>query len=90
MRIIACTIFWATAISPCEDIYTQLIAETITLDKWEKTPKQPILLDGITIDTIWQFAWLNRNIKHFEQSLDSYRVSEDLDELMHILVAALA
>ncbi|MEM6255017.1 MAG: hypothetical protein AAF821_19045 [Cyanobacteria bacterium P01_D01_bin.156] len=68
---------------------TQLIAEMVALDQWEKTPEQSMLLGVITTGTVWQFAWLNRNTKHFEQGLDSYRVPEDLDVLMRILVAAL-
>ncbi|MEM9265393.1 MAG: hypothetical protein AAGA46_07705 [Cyanobacteria bacterium P01_F01_bin.13] len=70
--------------------FTQLIAEMIALDQWEKTPEQPMLIGAITTGTVWQFAWLNRNTKHFQQGLDSYRVPEDLDDLMRILVAALS
>ena len=69
--------------------FTQLIAEMIALDQWEKTPKQSMLLGSLTTGTVWKFAWLNRDAKHFEQGLDSYRVPEDLDDLMRILVAAL-
>ncbi|MEM7794186.1 MAG: hypothetical protein AAF579_06985 [Cyanobacteria bacterium P01_C01_bin.118] len=70
--------------------FTQLIAEMIALDQWEKTPTQSMLLGGITTGTVWQFALLNRETKHFQQGLDSYRVPEDLDDLMRILVAALS
>lgn len=70
--------------------FTQLIAEMVALDQWDKTPEQPMLLGAITTGTVWQFAWLHRDTKHFEQGLDSYRVPEDLDDLMRILVAALA
>jgi hypothetical protein len=69
--------------------FTQLIAEMIALDQWERSPKQPILLGVITTGTLWQFARLDRTTRHIEQGLDSYRVPEDLDELMRILVAAL-
>lgn len=70
--------------------FTQLIAEMVALDQWEKTPEQPMLLGAITTGTVWQFGWLHRETKHFEQGLDSYRVPEDLDDLMRILVAALS
>ncbi|MEO0352216.1 MAG: hypothetical protein AAF282_19430 [Cyanobacteria bacterium P01_A01_bin.15] len=70
--------------------FTQLIAEMVALDQWNKTPEQPMLLGAITTGTVWQFAWLHRDTKHFEQGLGSYRVPEDLDDLMRILVAALS
>lgn len=70
--------------------FTQLVAEMIALDQWEKTPEQSILLGAITTGTVWQFGQLNRNTKHIEQGLDSYRAPEDLDDLMRILVAALS
>jgi hypothetical protein len=69
--------------------FTQLIAEMIALDQWDRSTKQPILLGVITTGTLWQFARLDRTTRHIEQGLDSYRVPEDLDELMRILVAAL-
>ncbi|MDV3353116.1 hypothetical protein SPB21_31990 [Leptothoe sp. ISB3NOV94-8A] len=70
--------------------FTQLVAEMIALDQWEKTPEQSILLGAITTGTVWQFGQLDRNTKHIEQGLDSYRAPEDLDDLMRILVAALS
>ena len=70
--------------------FTQLIVEMVALDQWEKTPERPVLIGAITTGTIWQFACLNRNTKHFQQGLDSYRVPEDLDDLMRILIAALS
>lgn len=70
--------------------FTQLIAEMVALDQWDRTPEQLMLLGAITTGTVWKFAWLNRKTKHFEQGLDSYRVPEDLDDLMRILVAALS
>jgi hypothetical protein len=70
--------------------FTQLIAEMIALDQWEKTPQQPIVLGAITTGTIWQFAQLDRTTRQIAQGLESYRVPEDLGELMRILVAALS
>lgn len=69
--------------------FTQLVAEMIALDQWEKTPNQPILLGAITTGSIWQFARLERQTQQITQGLESYRVPEDLEQLMRILVAAL-
>jgi hypothetical protein len=70
--------------------FTQLAAEMIALDQWEKTPAQDILLGVVTTGKIWQFGRLNRAHKHVEQGLEQYRVPEDLDSVMRILVAALS
>jgi hypothetical protein len=69
--------------------FTQLAAEMIALDQWEKTPAQSTLLGAVTTGSIWQFGRLNRATKHFEQGLDIYRVPEDLEPLMRILVQSL-
>jgi hypothetical protein len=70
--------------------FTQLAAQMIALDQWEKTPEQDILLGVVTTGKIWQFGRLNRAHKHMEQGLEQYRVPEDLDSVMRILVAALS
>jgi len=69
--------------------FTQLIAELIALDCWDKTPDNPILIGAVTTGNIWQFGRLNRESKQIQQGLDSYRVPEDLDPLMRILVQAI-
>ncbi len=72
--------------------FTQLIAELVALDQWEKTPtasEQPILIGSVSTGTIWQFARLDRTAKHFEQGINSYRVPEDVEQVMRILVATL-
>lgn len=69
--------------------FTQLAAEMIALDKWERTPEQPILIGAVTTGKIWQFWQLHRETKHIDQGLDSYRVPDDLDPLMRILVQAM-
>jgi hypothetical protein len=68
---------------------TQLCAELIALDQWEKTGDQETLLGAVTTGNIWQFAILNRSEKHITQGLEIYRVPEDLEQLMGILVQAL-
>lgn len=69
--------------------FTQLIAEIIALDQWDKTPAQPVLIGAVTTGKIWEFGLLHRAAKHIERGLDSYRVPDDLDPLMRILVEAL-
>lgn len=69
--------------------FTQLVAEMIALDRWERTPQQATLLGAVTTGKVWEFGVLHRESKHIEQGLDSYRVPEDLDPLMRILVQAL-
>jgi hypothetical protein len=72
--------------------FSQLIAALVAIDQWDNSPDssvQPILIGAISTGAIWQFARLDRTTKHFEQGINSYRVPEDLDTLMRILVAAL-
>jgi len=69
--------------------FTQLAAEMIALDQWERTPEQPIILGAVTTGRIWEFGRLHRTSKHIERGLDSYRVPDDLEPLMRILVQAL-
>ncbi|MGV0102899.1 hypothetical protein NSTCB13_01458 [Nostoc sp. DSM 114160] len=64
----------------------------IALDRWEESPaitEQPILIGSVTTGKIWQFARLDRANKYFELAINSYRVPEDLEELMRILLAVL-
>ena len=68
---------------------TQLIAELIALDKWERTPQQPLLIGAVTTGRLWEFALLDRAAQHVRVGLESYRVPEDVDVLMRILVQAI-
>ncbi|MBW4666864.1 MAG: hypothetical protein KME60_05320 [Cyanomargarita calcarea GSE-NOS-MK-12-04C] len=72
--------------------FTQLVAEMVAIDQWEgatTVSQQPILIGVVSTGTIWQFGRLDRIAKHFEQGINSYRVPEDLEQVMRILVAAL-
>lgn len=72
--------------------FTQLVAEMIAIDQWERTPDrttQPTLIGAISTGTLWQFGTLDRTTQHFQQSVNSYRVPEDLESVLRILVAAL-
>ena len=68
---------------------TQLVAELIALDKWERSPQQPTLLGSVTTGKLWEFALLDRREQHVYVGLESYRVPEDVDALMRILVQAI-
>ncbi|MFK8186285.1 MAG: hypothetical protein AB8B99_23150 [Phormidesmis sp.] len=68
---------------------TQLVAEMIALDQWERTPEQAMLLGAVTTGKLWEFALLNRAEKQVIQGLESYRVPEDIEPLLRILVQAL-
>ncbi|HEY9847969.1 MAG TPA: hypothetical protein V6D28_00805 [Leptolyngbyaceae cyanobacterium] len=67
---------------------TQLFAELIALDRWQDNQQQTHLIGAVTTGKIWQFSQLQRSKKHLDQGLDIYRVIEDLDTLMRILVQA--
>lgn len=72
--------------------FTQLASELIALDQWQDSTDisiQPNLVGAVTTGISWQFGVLHRNTKLIEQGLNSYRVTEDLEQLMRILVAAL-
>lgn len=66
----------------------QLAVEMIALDQWIDS-EQILLLGALTTGNLWQFALLNRSQKHIDQGLESYRVPEDIEPLMRILVQAL-
>ena len=72
--------------------FTQLTAELIALDLWSNAPDiavQPKLIGAVTTGTIWQFGVLNRQSKQISQGLNSYRIPEDLEQLVRILVKTL-
>lgn len=66
----------------------QLAAEMIALDHWMESP-QSHLIGTVTTGILWQFGRLDRQRKHIDQGLDSYRAPEDIDPLMRILVQCL-
>lgn len=68
--------------------FKQLAAEMIALDQWIDSPQKQ-LIGAVTTGILWQFSRLNRQTKHIEQGLENYRVPEDVDTLMRILVKAL-
>ena len=68
---------------------TQLIAELIAVEQWQDNQEITYLIGAVTTGKIWEFARLNRQQKQIEQGLESYRVPEDIEPLMRILVQVL-
>lgn len=68
---------------------TQLVAQLIALDKWQTNEQQTHIIGAVTTGQIWQFCRLNRLEKNIEQGLEIYRVPEDLELLMRLLIQAL-
>ncbi|MGK7888741.1 MAG: hypothetical protein AB4042_05360 [Leptolyngbyaceae cyanobacterium] len=66
----------------------QLAVGMITLDQWMES-SQTIVIGAVTTGTLWQFSQLNRETRHICQGLENYRVPEDVEPLLRILVQAL-
>jgi hypothetical protein len=66
--------------------FTQLVAAMIALDQWERSPDQPILIGAVTTGQIWRFGHLDRATKQIQQGLDLYRVPDDLESVLRILI----
>ena len=69
--------------------FTQLAAQLIALDQWEADKPITHILGAVTTGKIWEFGLLDRKAKHLDQGFDSYRVPDDIEALMRILVHAL-
>lgn len=69
--------------------FTQLVAQLIAVDQYEVDNPSEQILGAVTTGKIWEFGVLHRKAKHIDQGFDSYRVPDDLDPLMRILVQAL-
>ena len=68
--------------------FTQLAMEMIALDQWTELTA-PSFLGAVTTGNIWQFGVLHRSSKQIEQGLNLYRVTEDIEAVVRILLAAL-
>ena len=68
--------------------FTQLAVEMVALDQWAEVT-QPSFLGAVTTGNIWQFGVLHRQSKQIEQGLNLYRVTEDIEAVVRILLAAL-
>ncbi|MFM7219096.1 MAG: hypothetical protein ACKO21_02560 [Nodosilinea sp.] len=68
--------------------FTQLAVELIALDKWTES-EQPILQGAVSTGDIWQFGILHREPRQIQQGLTLYRVPDDLESLIRILIKVL-
>lgn len=66
----------------------QLAVEMIALDQWMESPQKKII-GAVTTGILWQFSQLDRESKNICQGLENYRVPEDIEPLLRILVRAL-
>lgn len=67
---------------------TQLVAEMVALDKWDKTGERT-LYGALTTGTLWQFATMNRENKTITQDTRGFSVPDQLDELIRTLIGIL-
>ncbi len=67
----------------------QLITQLIALDQWDNTPASDRLFGAVTTGSVWQFGLLHRQTKLIQQDLNLYRVPNDFEAVMRILVQAL-
>jgi hypothetical protein len=68
--------------------FTQLAVELVALDKLDKSDENP-LYGAVSMGNAWQFGLLDRQARRLTQGLTLYRVPEDLESLLGILVAIL-
>lgn len=68
--------------------FTQLAVELIALDHWIES-EQPILQGAVSTGDIWQFGILHREQKEIQQGLTLYRVPDDIENLVRILIKIL-
>lgn len=68
--------------------FTQLGTEMIALDKWTDSTQTEIL-GAVTTGNVWQFGILYRQTQNIEQGINLYRVTEELEIVVRILLAAL-
>ena len=66
----------------------QLTAELIAIDQWTDSPQEKIV-GAITTGNFWQFACLDRSAKQVTQGLENYRVPEDIEAVVRILMQSL-
>ncbi|MBD2301466.1 hypothetical protein [Nostoc sp. FACHB-190] len=68
--------------------FTQLATEMIALDRWLDS-NQTEILGAVTTGNIWQFGILYRKPQIIEQAINLYRVTEELEVIIRIMLAAL-
>ena len=69
--------------------FTQLAVELIALDQWTNSDT-PILYGAVTTGNDWRFGEFHRQQRQIIQDLKLYRIPEELEILIGILIAILS
>ncbi len=69
--------------------FTQLAVELIALHEWTHSDSN-VLMGVVSTGNIWQFGILDRVQQQITQDLSLYRVPDDLEDLLRILVELLS
>ncbi len=68
--------------------FTQLAVEMIALDKSDEAASD-LIYGAVTTGREWHFGKLNRDTKTISQSIDSFAIPSNLEEIVRILVGIL-
>lgn len=69
--------------------FVQLSAELIALDQWIETDT-PLIYGAVTTGEDWRFGILDRVAKQITQDINLYRVPENVEQLLRVLIAVAA
>lgn len=69
--------------------FNQLAAELIALDRYLDPGAQPHIFGAVSVGEVWQFARLERTAKHLAQDIALFRVPEDVESLLRVIIALL-
>jgi hypothetical protein len=72
--------------------FSQLLAELIALDQWDRSPtieQQPQLIGAVTIGDLWRFGVLDRTDKTIVEDVIGYGVPTELEKLVRVLIQSL-
>lgn len=72
-----------------ESGFTQLAVELVALDQWTET-ETPLLYGAVTTGQDWRFGIFNRQERKISEDLKLYRVPEELEVLVRVLVGILS
>ncbi len=72
-----------------ENGFTQLAVELIALDQWTNSDT-PILYGSVTTGNDWRFGEFHRQQRQIIQDFKLYRVPEELEILIGILIGLLS
>ena len=68
--------------------FTQLAAQMICLDQWERSPtveQQPVLVGAVTTGEVWKFARLDRRAKRIVEGLNLLTIPDEIPAILKML-----